>query len=97
MSKRTHAAIRSAYNNDPEFANRAKHLLTLFQDPISIYEFEVAYMSEFDTEISPLIHCDATQKGIVLSTIPGIQVISYIDENDILGRVLIIKVKLSLN
>jgi len=56
---------------------------------VSIYDLENVYIETFHLDTSPLIHCTSTQKGIVLSTIPGVQVRSVVDEHPILGRTIV--------
>jgi len=86
----TQRAIRKTYERDTYFSRRVQQLVST--TPVSIYELEILYIETFNCYTSPLFHCTATQKGIVLTTIPGVQVRSRIDEHPILGRVIVMMV-----
>jgi len=76
-------AVFNTYMRDQYFSER---IITLVSTtPITIYELENLYMSTYNLESSPLIHCSNKQKAMVLSTIPGVHVRTIVSENDILG------------
>jgi len=83
-------AIRDTYDRDIHFKERILQLVAPTSE--SIYELENLYIETFNLDASPLIHCTSTQKGIVLSTIPGVQVRSVVDEYPILGRTIVMMV-----
>jgi len=76
-------AIRDTYDRDSHFKERILQLVSPIS--VSIYKLENVYIETFNLDTSPLSHCTSTQKGIVLSTIPGVQVRSVVDEHPILG------------
>lgn len=78
----TQRAIRETYERDPYFSRTVHQLVST----TSVSEYT------FNCYASPLFHCTATQKDIVLTTIPGVQVRSRIDEHPISGRVIIMMV-----
>jgi len=80
-------AIANTYDRDIYFKERILQLVA--PTSVSIYELENLYIETFNLYASPLIHCTSTQKGIVLSTIPGVQVRSVVDEHPILGRTIV--------
>jgi len=83
-------AIANTYDRDIYFRERILQLVA--PTSVSIYELENLYIETFNLDASPLIHCTSTQKAIVLSTIPGVQVKSVVDEHPILGRTIVMMV-----
>jgi len=83
-------AIRDTYDRDIHFKERILQLVS--PTSVSIYELENFYIETFNLYTSPLKHFTSTQKGIVLSTIPGVQVRSVVDEHPILGRAIVMTV-----
>jgi len=83
-------AIRDTYDRDIHFKERILQLVSATS--VSIYELKNLYIELFNLDTSPLIHCTSTQQGIVLSTIPGVQVRSVVDEHPILGRAIVMTV-----
>jgi len=83
-------AIRDIYDRDIHFNERILQLVSTTS--VSIYELENVYIETFNLDTSPLIHCTSTQKGIVLSTILGVQVRSVVDKHPILGRAIVMMV-----
>jgi len=63
-------AISDTYDKDFHFKERILQLVSATS--VSIYELENLHIETFNLDTSPLIHCTSTQKGIVLSTIPGV-------------------------
>jgi len=83
-------AIANTYDRDIYFRERILQLVA--PTSVSIYELENLYIETFNLDASPLIHCTSTQKAIVLSTIPGVQVRSVVDEHPILGKTIVMMV-----
>jgi len=83
-------AIANTYDGDIYFRERILQLVA--PTSVSIYELENLYIETFNLDASPLIHCTSTQKAIVLSTIPGVQVRSVVDEHPILGKTIVMMV-----
>jgi len=70
-------AIRKTNDRDPYLKGVQRLVSTT---SVSIYELENLYTKTFNLDASPLIHCTTTQKGFVLTTIPGVKVRSVIDD-----------------
>jgi len=83
-------AIANTFDRDIYFRERILQLVA--PTSVSIYELENLYIETFNLDASPLIHCTSTQKAIVLSTIPGVQVRSVVDEHPILGKTIVMMV-----
>jgi len=77
-------SIREIYYSDPYFKERVQQLVSTTS--VRIYELENVYTETFNLDASPLIHCTSTQKIIVLTTIPGVQVKSGIDNHPIIKK-----------
>ena len=86
----TQRTISKTHERDPFFSERVQQLVST--TPMSIYELQNIYLETFNRNDSPMIHCTATQKAIVLTTIPGVRVKSRIDDHPILGRAIVLMV-----
>jgi len=87
----TNKAISQAFRKDPEFSERVQAILQLHKSPMSINELENEYIERYNLQFSPLIHCTATQKGIILSTVPNCTIFSEVNKDPFLGNVIVIK------
>jgi len=87
----TNKAIRETFRKDPEFSERVQAILQLHNSPMLIDELENEYIEIYNLQFSPLIHCTATQKGIILSTVPNCKIFSEVNKDPFLGNVIVIK------
>jgi len=55
--------------------------------PITVNELENLYIETFRLDFSPLIHCNKTEKAIIISTDPTVIVLSRLDKNNFLVHV----------
>jgi len=60
-------AIRETFRKDPVFSERVQAILQSHNSPMSINELGNENIKRYNQQFSPLIHCTATQKGIILT------------------------------
>jgi len=65
----TQDCIRITIDNEPNFENRVLAIGRNRAEPLLISDFEHEYTNRYNLEFFPLIHCNCTQKAIVLSTV----------------------------
>jgi len=58
-------------DNDPQFNLRIKYLLSKAILPITVNELENLYIETFRLDFSPFVHCNKTEKAIIISTVNG--------------------------
>jgi len=68
-------------SHDPQFNLRIQYLLSKAILPIPVNELENLYTKTFRLDFSPLVHCNKTEKAIIISTVPTVIVLSRLDKN----------------
>jgi len=67
----THALAKTI-DNDPQFNIRILYLLSKATLPIATDELENLYIETLRLDISPLVHCNKSEKAIIISTVPRV-------------------------
>jgi len=83
----TSEALAKTIDTDPQFNVRILFLLSKATLPITVNELEYLYIETFRLDFSPLVHCNKTQKAIIISTVPTVIVLSRLDKNLFLGNI----------
>jgi len=83
----TTQASAKRIDNDPQFNLRVQYLLSKSVLRITVNELQNLYIETFHLDFSPLLHCNKTEKAIIISTVPTVIVLSRLDQNVFLGNV----------
>jgi len=91
----TTQALENTISQDPHFNLRIQYLLSKVILSITKTYLENSYIETFRLDFSPLIHCNMTEKAIVISTVPNVIALSRLYRNTAFANMntFIVKIK----